>query len=194
MNSVQFKEETLYFVAEPKLFDKTLAVIQNAILQNNAVGFAAGYYAEGLPIAYVSEFFLHNLGYDYEGFMQASGGLLQNVFCGENTTYLQLDRFRAIQKAGEVQMRTRDGVPVNARAYKADSVDADGTPLWVISVRIDQTQQSLPKAGVKNLPIIAMTANAFAEDVMMAKNAGMNEHIAKPLDMTRLKEVLRRWL
>ena len=64
----------------------------------------------------------------------------------------------------------------------------------MISVRIDQTQQSLPKAGVKNLPIIAMTANAFAEDVMMAKNAGMNEHIAKPLDMTRLKEVLRRWL
>ena len=54
--------------------------------------------------------------------------------------------------------------------------------------------RSLPKAGVKNLPIIAMTANAFAEDVMMAKNAGMNEHIAKPLDMLRLKEVLHRWM
>ena len=33
------------------------------------------------------------------------------------------------------------------------------------------------------VPIIAMTANAFAEDVQLAKNTGMNEHIAKPLDL-----------
>ena len=39
-----------------------------------------------------------------------------------------------------------------------------------------------------------MTANAFAEDILLAKNAGMNEHISKPLDMTRLRDVLRRWL
>ena len=44
------------------------------------------------------------------------------------------------------------------------------------------------------VPIVAMTANAFAEDVMMAKNVGMNEHISKPLDMDRLHDVLRRWL
>ena len=39
-----------------------------------------------------------------------------------------------------------------------------------------------------------MTANAFAEDVQLAKNAGMNEHAAKPLDMKRLCEILHRWL
>ena len=44
------------------------------------------------------------------------------------------------------------------------------------------------------LPIVAMTANAFAEDVVMAKNARMNEHIAKPLDMRKIAEVLRTWL
>ena len=43
-------------------------------------------------------------------------------------------------------------------------------------------------------PIVAMTANAFAEDVQMAKNAGMNEHLAKPLEIFKLKEVLKRWL
>ena len=53
--------------------------------------------------------------------------------------------------------------------------------------------RSLPGARGK-VPIIAMTANAFAEDVQLAKNTGMNEHIAKPLDMNKLNDVLRQWL
>ena len=53
--------------------------------------------------------------------------------------------------------------------------------------------RSLPGARGK-VPIIAMTANAFAEDVQMAKNTGMNEHIAKPLDMNKLNDVLKQWL
>ena len=44
------------------------------------------------------------------------------------------------------------------------------------------------------LPIVAMTANAFAEDVQLAKNTGMNGHIAKPLDMNKLNDVLESWL
>lgn len=35
----------------------------------------------------------------------------------------------------------------------------------------------------KKIPIIAMTANAFAEDVQAALNAGMDDHVAKPIDM-----------
>ena len=46
----------------------------------------------------------------------------------------------------------------------------------------------------KQVPIIAMTANAFAEDVQAAKTVGMNEHIAKPLDLTILANVLKKWL
>ncbi len=46
----------------------------------------------------------------------------------------------------------------------------------------------------KDVPICAMTANAFAEDVQMAENTGMNGHIAKPLDLGKLNEVLERWL
>ena len=44
------------------------------------------------------------------------------------------------------------------------------------------------------VPIIAMAANAFAEDVQLAKNTGMNEHIAKPLDLNKLNDVLKQWL
>ena len=46
----------------------------------------------------------------------------------------------------------------------------------------------------KQVPIIAMTANAFAEDVHAAKTVGMNEHIAKPLDLNTLARILNKWL
>lgn len=54
--------------------------------------------------------------------------------------------------------------------------------------------RSLPGAYEKRVPIIAMTANAFAEDVQSAKNAGMNGHIAKPLNITQLIKTLEHWL
>ena len=46
----------------------------------------------------------------------------------------------------------------------------------------------------RQVPIIAMTANAFAEDVHAAKTAGMNEHIAKPLDLNALAKILKKWI
>lgn len=46
----------------------------------------------------------------------------------------------------------------------------------------------------KSIPIVAMTANAFAEDVQDAMNAGMDAHVAKPIDMDVLKETLNRLL
>ncbi|SHK49756.1 response regulator [Fibrobacter sp. UWB12] len=46
----------------------------------------------------------------------------------------------------------------------------------------------------KNVPIVAMTANAFEEDRKAALDAGMNEHIAKPINVDKLKEVLRKFL
>ena len=46
----------------------------------------------------------------------------------------------------------------------------------------------------KEVPIVAMTANAFAEDVHAAKTVGMNEHIAKPLELNILTKILKKWL
>ena len=54
--------------------------------------------------------------------------------------------------------------------------------------------RSLKHLDAETIPIVAMTANAFAEDVQLAKNTGMNEHIAKPLDMNKLNDVLENWL
>ena len=42
----------------------------------------------------------------------------------------------------------------------------------------------------QKIPIIAMTANAFPDDVQRCLDAGMNAHIAKPIDMTTLKNTM----
>ena len=44
----------------------------------------------------------------------------------------------------------------------------------------------------KKIPVIAMTANAFAEDVQVALNAGMDDHVAKPVDMNVLISVITK--
>ena len=46
----------------------------------------------------------------------------------------------------------------------------------------------------KKIPIIAMTTNAFAEDVQAALNAGMDDHVAKPVDMEFITSVITKYV
>ena len=55
-----------------------------------------------------------------------------------------------------------------------------------------QAIRKLENPELANIPIIAMTANAFGEDIQNAKNAGMNDHIAKPLDISKMMETLNK--
>ena len=52
--------------------------------------------------------------------------------------------------------------------------------------------RSLDREEAKEVPIIAMTANAFTEDRIRAKEAGMDEHVAKPVDVELLIKVIHR--
>ena len=50
--------------------------------------------------------------------------------------------------------------------------------------------RSLDREDAKEVPIIAMTANAFTEDRIRAKEAGMDEHVAKPVDVELLIKII----
>lgn len=54
--------------------------------------------------------------------------------------------------------------------------------------------RALQRPDAAKIPIFAMTANAFADDIRASMNAGMNEHIAKPLDVSQFLRVMNKWL
>ena len=50
--------------------------------------------------------------------------------------------------------------------------------------------RELSRPDAPTVPIIALSANAFAEDIQKSKNAGINEHLAKPLEMDKVLKVI----
>ena len=56
------------------------------------------------------------------------------------------------------------------------------------------TIRASEREDLKNIPIVAMTADAFADDIRRAEDAGMNDHISKPVDIERLEEALNKWI
>ena len=57
-----------------------------------------------------------------------------------------------------------------------------------------QAIRALAREDAGHIPIIAMTANAFAEDEKAALDAGMNAHVPKPLDIELLKKVIGQFV
>lgn len=54
--------------------------------------------------------------------------------------------------------------------------------------------RAMKNPEIASIPIIAMTANAFDEDRKRALDTGMNEYLSKPIDLDKMKDVLRRFL
>ena len=85
----------------------------------------------------------------------------------------------AVKKVAEAAPGTYDAVLMDIQMPEMDGYTAT------------RAIRALPDAAKARIPIIAMTANAFQEDVQMAAEAGMSGHIAKPLDLDRMMETLR---
>lgn len=59
---------------------------------------------------------------------------------------------------------------------------------------VSDTGIGMSETFLKTVPIIALTANAFADDIQTAMAAGMTAHVAKPIDVAVLKATLSRVL
>ena len=57
-----------------------------------------------------------------------------------------------------------------------------------------QKIRAMERPYARNIPIVAMSANAFADDVMHSKEIGMNDHIAKPIDIEALTQTLATYV
>ena len=105
-----------------------------------------------------------------------------------------------LEEKGMIVTRTADGKSALAQFCNTDPGTFDLILMDIMMPEMNGYEttkaiRNLPnRPDGKKIPIIAMTANAFAEDVQAALNAGMNEHVAKPIDMNKLNDVLERWL
>ncbi len=57
-----------------------------------------------------------------------------------------------------------------------------------------KTIRASGREDLEKIPIVAMTADAFADDIRRCEEAGMNGHISKPVDIQRLEEALQKWI
>jgi CheY-like chemotaxis protein len=85
-----------------------------------------------------------------------------------------------------------NGVEASARLQQGERYD--GVLMDVQMPVMDglTATRRLREAGF-TLPILAMTANALSEDRAMTREAGMNDHITKPIDPARLRDVIASW-
>ena len=143
MGSQRFEEDIVYSQEKVNWNRQNKEAIRKAIRNNSAVGFIVGKYDKDLTIVEVSDYFLYNLGYTFDGFMDDCKSSLKNVFFGENTHFLQKDRFQFIHGQGEGQILTHDHVPVHVRMFKTDFVSEENVKYWVLSVQMDWMQQNM---------------------------------------------------
>ena len=104
-----------------------------------------------------------------------------------------------MEEAGFLVDTAPDGTDAVAIMEKAEENYYDAILMDVQMPTMDgyeatRTIRRLPRNDVKNLPIIAMTANALEEDKEAALTKGMTAHIAKPLDMDVFMSVLQKFL
>ena len=81
-----------------------------------------------------------------------------------------------------------------AQAYPPDICFMDIQMPTMNGYEAARAIRAASRSDAVRIPIIAITANAFSEDVKMALAAGMNAHIAKPFELRLLKKIIRQWL
>ena len=92
------------------------------------------------------------------------------------------DGAKAVKAFQDTEPETYDAILMDIQMPKMNGYDAA------------RAIRGMEREDAEEIPIIAMTANAFNEDVQNAFQAGMNAHIAKPIDLNVLMNTLQKVL
>lgn len=101
--------------------------------------------------------------------------------CGAHTEVRE-DGIQAVQAFADNRPGTYDAILMDIRMPRMNGYEAS------------RAIRTMEREDAASIPIIAMTANAFMEDILASKEAGMNAHVAKPIDMKLLWDVLTQML
>ncbi len=81
----------------------------------------------------------------------------------------------------------------SSKEYEFDVILMDIMMPEMNGLEATEVIRSMKRADAADIPIFAMTANAFMEDIRKCQEAGMNEHFAKPLDMKKMVRTIHKY-
>ena len=130
---------------------------------------------------------------------QPSGSVLQGariLLAEDNDLNAEVAQFLLEQQGAQVQLVQNGLQAVEAFRQSApgelDAILMDIMMPVMDGLAATRNIRKLPRTDAASVPIIAMTANAFADDIQKCRQAGMDAHIAKPLDMDKMNQLLAR--
>ena len=119
---------------------------------------------------------------------------LHILLAEDNELNMEIAEF-VLQNEGAVVTKAWNGQEAVERFKKSEPGEFDAILMDIMMPVMNgyeaaKTIRSMDRKDAKAIPIIAMTANAFTEDRIRAKEAGMDEHISKPVDAKLLVKVI----
>ena len=117
------------------------------------------------------------------------------LLCEDHPINIQIAK-KMLEKKGMIVSCAKNGVEAVRRFEESDENEYDVVLMDILMPGMDgleatRTIRALERADARMVPIIAMTANAFQEDVRKSLEAGMNGHLAKPVDAKQLFRTLK---
>ena len=112
----------------------------------------------------------------------------------DNDLNLEITNFM-LESAGVITAQAKDGKEAVEAFAASEEGEYDAILMDIMMPVMDGLEatrkiRAMTREDAKTIPIIAMTANAFAEDKVKTKEAGMNHHLTKPVDLEILEKTL----
>ena len=122
----------------------------------------------------------------------------QVLLAEDNEINMEIARF-ILENAGMVVTSARNGKEA-VDLFAASAEDHFDLILMDVMMPVmdgltaAKTIREMNRADARRIPIFAMTANAFTEDMEMSREAGMNEHLSKPLDTGKMLDIMKQYI